>query len=335
LIICVRNESKNIARCLDSILQQQYPENKLEIIVVDDHSTDNTVSIIEKHYFNRVNLIRLADHEIPAEIKAFKKFGIQLAVERASGDIMVTSDADCVYNKDWLSTLTAPFLDPKIDVVVGPVLISEDDSLLTAFQQYDLGATFAVTAFGIEHGSFYSGAGANLAYRRNIFLECLPYASNFHIPSGDDIFLLENMVHHPQEIAFAFDKPGAVLTSPERTIMAFLRQRMRWAGKSRHYSSQALNMVWLMAMAMNIVLLASTIYSLYHLSGFLISLCTLVWICKIVVDRRLIMTVLDRYGPVFSNTHFLLNSFLFPLYLMVIVTLVALPIPTSWKGRQL
>ena len=109
IIIPARNESSNIVSCLQTIFNNDYPIELYEIIVVDDHSTDNTSALVlelQKTYSN-LKLLRLADEIDGQLLNAYKKKAIEKAINLASKDWIITTDADCFMQKEWLRNFAA------------------------------------------------------------------------------------------------------------------------------------------------------------------------------------------------------------------------------------
>mgnify|MGYP000849672321 FL=1 len=101
VIIPARNEEKNIGILLQALKQQSYPASLIEIIVIDDHSTDRTATIVQS--FPGVKLIRLQEEGI----NSYKKKAIEKGIAAATGELIVTTDADCIPSKDWLKMIAA------------------------------------------------------------------------------------------------------------------------------------------------------------------------------------------------------------------------------------
>ena len=99
IIIPARNEEENIGHCLQSIIEQSYPKHLFEVLVVDDHSTDNTAAIIESFAAHNVKLISLKDYLSANEINSYKKKAIEISIQQSNGELIVTSDADCIFPK--------------------------------------------------------------------------------------------------------------------------------------------------------------------------------------------------------------------------------------------
>ena len=90
IIIPARNEEENIGELLKKLLEQTYAKELVEIIVVDDHSTDKTAEIVAQ--YEKVKLLRL-ENDIS---NSFKKKAIEKGITAAAGELIITTDADCV-----------------------------------------------------------------------------------------------------------------------------------------------------------------------------------------------------------------------------------------------
>jgi len=124
IMIPARNEADNIDRFLLSILEQQYPAELFEVILINDHSTDNTsekVQLLQKEY-SRLQLIELSEHIDSNKTNAYKKKAIEIAIAAAKGDWIITTDADCQANPDWLLQYDAFIQQENPVFVAAPVM---------------------------------------------------------------------------------------------------------------------------------------------------------------------------------------------------------------------
>jgi cellulose synthase/poly-beta-1,6-N-acetylglucosamine synthase-like glycosyltransferase len=122
IIIPARNEAENIEQCIQSILQNNYPTHLFEIIVVDDHSEDNTANIVKEYAAQNVKLILLKDF-VTDKINSYKKKAIEVAITQASGTLIITTDADCIVPATWLQTIASFYEEKKPAFIAAPVLI--------------------------------------------------------------------------------------------------------------------------------------------------------------------------------------------------------------------
>lgn len=173
IIIPARNEALHIGNCLQSIVEQNYPDDLVEIIVIDDHSTDTTSEIVEqfraKHY--NIKLIKLVD-ELNGEIlNSYKKKAIENAISYATGNWIITTDADCTAKPNWLKNYDAWIQTYNPVFVAAPVVFTNDKSVLQTFQFIDFMSLQGVTAASVNAGFHNMCNGANLAYKKDVFLK--------------------------------------------------------------------------------------------------------------------------------------------------------------------
>ena len=114
VIIPARDEANNILNILQDLKNQSLAPDAFEIIVVDDHSTDGTASLVESFHKNNpeldLKLIRLMDDQ---QNMAYKKHAIQVAIGSSEGEIIVTTDGDCRVGDRWLETVLRYFEQGK------------------------------------------------------------------------------------------------------------------------------------------------------------------------------------------------------------------------------
>ena len=257
VIIPARNEAENIGKCLQSILQQNYPTDLFEIIVIDDFSTDGTPDIIQKLQTNHTNLIliKLADVLIEKHLNSYKKKAIEIAMQSSQKNWIVTTDADCSAKPNWLATYNNYILQNDVVFVGAPVVFTSDGSLLQSFQCIDFMALQGVTAATVSAGFHAMCNGANLAFKKTVFYDVDGYKNVDTIASGDDMFLMNKIQNkYPTRIGFLYHQDAIIITTPMPTINSFLNQRIRWASKTNNYSDIRIIVILWMMLLMNIAL---------------------------------------------------------------------------------
>src|SRR4030095_16642438 len=165
VIIPARNEEGNIGKLLSSLEKQTYPKPLFEVIVVDDHSTDNIVAVVNNYSFAK--LIRLEFDNI----NSYKKKAIETGIAVASGDLIVITDADCVVKPGWLKTIAAFKEKTNAKFIAAPVTIGYKRNLLQTFQSLDFMVLQGITGASVQKGVHNMCNGANLAYERKTFFE--------------------------------------------------------------------------------------------------------------------------------------------------------------------
>jgi cellulose synthase/poly-beta-1,6-N-acetylglucosamine synthase-like glycosyltransferase len=273
VVIPARNEASNIKACVDSILAQDYPMDAFEIIVIDDFSEDDTAFIVNAigHDFPNVRLLSLADYYQPGEMNSYKKKAIEKAVSQAKGDWIVTTDADCIVPKQWLTLYHAFIQKNKPVFVAAPVMFIKEAGILNEFQVLDFLALQGITAAAVGAGKHSMSNGANLAFEKSAFIAVGGYQGVDQIASGDDMFLMHKMkTTLSNRIGYLFHPGAIVLTKAMDTWKGFVMQRIRWSSKAGYYDDASIFWVLLLVYLYNLSFLILLLAGDY--SSFLISI---------------------------------------------------------------
>ena len=234
VIVPARNEEATIRKCLEGLLEQDYPKYFYEIIVVNDRSTDRTAAIVEElcRQNPRIRLVNIT--EVPAGV-APKKNAVVTGIQHAIGRIIVTTDADCDHPKTWLKALNREFA-PDVGVVVGHTVYRTPRNWFEGLQAVDYLSHRIVGAGTIGEGEALNSTASNLAYRREVYDEVGGFGEARGIVSGDDDLFLQRVHTMTSWRIVAPTSPESfVATQPVSSVTAFLNQRARWASKSTNY----------------------------------------------------------------------------------------------------
>lgn len=218
ILIPAYNEEKNIGKCLTSILNSKYPKNKMEVIVIDDGSTDNTQKIIKgfSKKFKNVKLIK-GNHEGKSE-------ALNSGVKKSSYDIIMSVDADTIVNKDAVKKLVTPFFYKNVGATNGSCLVKNKNSILGIFQNIEYHYNNLIRRSFSElfrNGIWFFGAFA--CYRKEILKE-IGYFKRDTLTEDMDIAL--EIYSKNYKIINVYDAIG--FTVVPKTIMALVKQRTRW-----------------------------------------------------------------------------------------------------------
>jgi len=214
ILIPARNEAANIQACIQAILNQKYPSHLFEIIVIDDHSEDETATLVQEFQAPNVQVLFLKDFiKNRNEVQAFKKKAIEIGVENSTGDLIISTDADCIVPENWLNLIVSFYEKHQLKFIAAPVNFYKEKSLFEKFQSLDFIGMMGVTGAGI-HGKFINMCnGANLAYEKKAFYEVDGFNGIDKVASGDDMLLLQKIAKRfPNQIAFLKNKNATVLT---------------------------------------------------------------------------------------------------------------------------
>ena len=304
VIIPARNEAENIAACLKSIIAQSYPSHLFEIIVVDDHSTDDTAAIVQSFNEPDIKLLSLKDFT-DGQLNSFKKKAIAVAIDHSSGTLMVTTDADCIVPVNWLQNIAALYETKKAVFIAAPVLISNGNSFIEIFQALDFMTLQGITGASVYKKLHSMCNGANLAYLKKSFYEVNGFAGIDNIASGDDMLLMHKIYkQHPEKVFFLKSKEAIVKTAPVTSIAAFFNQRIRWASKADKYDDKRILPVLIAVYLFNLLLLLLPLISIFYnqsLSIINYQLSTIeIWLLllalKTIVEITFLFPVADFFG---------------------------------------
>ena len=263
IIIPARNEAKNIENCLNSLINQQYPANLLQIIVVDDHSTDNTAALVMRYAHHNVMLLSLKDF-VQENIPAYKKKAIEVAIEHSSGELIFTTDADCTALPLWIQTSVSFYKQYNSQFIAMPVVFKMSGKPLHIFQSLDFLTLQGITGASVHKGVHSMCNGANLAYSKAAFYAVNGFKGIDTIASGDDMLLMHKMAQQfPEGLHFLLSKDVVVETAPMDTLKDFFNQRIRWASKADQYQDKKIFSVLLLVYFFNFMLLLLPFICLY------------------------------------------------------------------------
>lgn len=341
VIIPTRNEEENIEACLLSILNQSYPKHLFEVLVVDDHSTDKTATIINSFAGEQVKLISLKDF-IGVTVNSYKKKAIEIAIQQSTGDLIVTTDADCIVTKNWLHTIASFYETNQPVFIAAPVAINCSTKFIEFFQALDFMVLQGITGASVHKKIHSMCNGANLAYTKKVFEEVGGFAGIDTIASGDDMLLMHKIYRaYPDKLMFLKSKDAIVQTAPVHSIKDFFNQRIRWASKADKYDDKRIFAVLLLVYITNLVLFLLPFITIFHpeklfIFNYPLSIVQL-WLLLLLLKTCVELVFLYPVAKFFGKLSMLI---LFPLMqpLHIIYTVIAGWLGKfgsyTWKGRD-
>lgn len=232
VIVCAKNEAKNLARNLKIILIQQYKQ--FEVIVVNDQSEDNSVDVLVEFYKRNENfkIVNIAPHEekkLPG-----KKHALMKGLEVASYDTIVVTDADCrPATTHWLAKLVGSYMHGT-QLILGFAPYEKRKGFLNRLIRYENFMT-ALQYFGFaKTGLPYMGVGRNLSYKKSLFSSFKGFDNGRQILSGDDD-LFVNAVATGKNTEVCMDKDAFTYSAPETTFSDWLQQKKRHLRSGFYY----------------------------------------------------------------------------------------------------
>jgi poly-beta-1,6-N-acetyl-D-glucosamine synthase len=323
VVIPFRNEQNNLPGLLLDLKAQRHPN--FEVVLIDDHSTDLSRQIVEDAMegFENARLISL-------DTSSGKKAALTEGIRQAKANIILTTDADCQFNKDWLSQVARSY-DETAKMVIGSVRI-KGDRFFGKLQSIEM-ASLTGTSGGTLGWGFPSMCnGANLSFKKSAFEEVGGYETNESIPSGDDDFLMRKFFdRYPLGIRFLTHRDSVVATHAQTTISAFVQQRLRWAGKWRHNSSASVKLLALSVLSFHLSLIA---FSGLAAAGYISSKVFFYGMgARFFVEALFLFSVCRFLQVRWSWFAFLVLQFFYPVY-VVSIGFASQWMSAEWKGRK-
>jgi glycosyltransferase involved in cell wall biosynthesis len=323
IIVPFRNEADNLPILIESLSKLKYPVELFEVILVDDESEESFRIPSLKFKVSVINNIRVTNSP--------KKDAIVTAMQIVSTDWIITTDADCTVNTNWLLTLDNYIQLHNVSMIAGAVTYDCGNSFLHHFQQLDLASLQGATigSFGINKGFMCNGA--NFAYTKSFFQELNGFNGNAGIASGDDVFLLQKATaQFPEKVHYLKSQNTIITTKPLNNWKSLFYQRVRWASKTSSYQSSFGKGLGLLVFAGNLTwlfVLGSWFLGLTAFQNFF-----LVCVLKFSVDTILIYKTNHFLNK--SKMHYLILGSLFYPFFSVSVALYSLFGKYEWKGRK-
>lgn len=225
VVVAARNEENNIIDCLLSLNKLIYPENKIEIIIVNDHSTDNTKLLIENFIKDKPRFKTIIPTKQFKNIKG-KANAIANAIEISKGDIILTTDADCIVSDTWAKTIASYFKE-NVGMVCG-FTNQVDKTIFGGMQSMDFLYLLGIASGTINLGKPLSCIGNNMSYRKSVYYEVGTYEA---IPfSVTEDFQLLMAFHNLKKykIIYPLDKDALVTSKPCPNLKSLYAQKKRW-----------------------------------------------------------------------------------------------------------
>jgi len=326
IIICALNEEKTIGRCLNSILEQDFDFNLLEIVFVNDGSTDNTLQIatdILKNSGKNYSLINNA-------ASLGKKDGITMAMEMCNGELIITRDVDTyTTNTKWLYNIVSYFETIPEQFIICPLEIENKNGLLNQLQFFENNALAIVTGGFAYYNKAFLCNGANLAFTKYLFRKVNGYKSHEQIHSGDDVLFLEDVKKYdPKTVTYLKQADAGVITYPVTGFNKLMKQKIRWASKFDKNPNQTNAFLGIIVF---LVHLFGLFYLIKPLFAHHIPLFGIIFIFLRFLIDFLLLFLASRYFNRPLKLHWLLPAAFFYSFYVIITALLSLVVKPNRK----
>ena len=326
VLIAARNEEKNIGKLLKSLYNQTFSKELFEVIIIDDHSEDETISIVE-NFLKEHKDINLKFFKAEKE---GKKHAISQALHLAENELILVTDADCFLKETWIESIVNFYKEENCKMILSPVLLSPAETFFEKIQVLEHLSLIGSTAGSAAIGFPVMCNGANMAYERLAALEVEKQRKDFNIPSGDDMFLMEYFIKNygAENVKFLLSKTAIVKTNTCKNISEFFRQRRRWVSKTKSYTSWKILSTAFVVLFFNLSIISLLVSALF--SPTLLIPYFLLTFLKFLIDYPLLRNI-----TTFMNQKNLLIwtlplEFVYPFY-AVFTAISGMLINVKWK----
>jgi biofilm PGA synthesis N-glycosyltransferase PgaC len=328
IIIASRNEEKNLPCLIKDLEKQSYFQDKIEVIIVDDHSeipVKNLDAVLKSPLLN-LHILELSGNH------SGKKSALLKGAQSSLSEVLLFTDADCRVGENWISSYLQFYEDKKPDLIIGLVDLTITRKIIEIFarlEQIALTLTGAGTAL-MQHATMCNGA--NLCVKRSTYLEVI-HEFKHDTPSGDDVFLLHAIKKREKaRIEVITDKKSIVRTNPPFTLRQLLHQKARWTSKSARYNDADTIILALIILLNNVMLVLSFL-------GFVIlqnnwKIFATVILIKTITDCLVIAVGLNFFRGMWQLLLIPLFEIIYPFYVLVVVFQGAIK-GFCWKDRRI
>ncbi len=325
IVVACRNEENNIQYLLKSLHKQKYPKELIQILLINDHSDDQTRNIISDYIKDKSNFNLL---DLP-KTQTGKKAALMFGIQNSRYETIITTDADCHMDSNWLDSMCTYYYHHKPVLLSGPVEITKSKSLSSEFQSLEFASLIASGAGAIGIHKPIMCNGANLLFEKSLYLES---NKKHDFASGDDIFLMLAAKKIAREkIHFLKSKDAIVYTKALKTFNEFINQRIRWVSKSKAYRDFDIIFTSFVVALVNVILSVNLIGAVFN-QTLLIHFIILLSI-KSIFDFIFLFIFLQFFHRKNLLWLFIPTQIIYPFYISISVFL-GLVGKFRWKNRK-
>lgn len=331
IVIPFRNEAKRITVLLNSLEKLNYDASNYELIFVDDASEDDSAQIISD-FLAKQALTNYRILKNNRKTTSPKKDAINTAISKAKFEWILTTDADCKVPSAWLKSYHAFIQKNNPQFVAGPVTYEIENTFRDRFELLDFLSLMGSTMGGFGIQKPFLCNGANLAYKKKLFLELNGFSNNEHIAGGDDIFMLQKAKKNRADGIHFLKNPEAVVTTyPQGSFKKMFSQRIRWAAKTSAYKDHFAVITGSIVFVMNLLLVSTAVLSVLNLVSVYVLIG--IYILKFNIDFLLLYQTARFFGQEDELKAYFPVSLLYPFF-NVLIAIRSFFGGYQWKGRN-
>lgn len=326
IIIPFYNEEDNILNLLQDIEKLNYPKNKLEVIMINNESTDNSGIIIRDYIFENNSDIRLHNSI------GGKKDAVWKGINEADHDYILSIDADCRIPSNILQEYDKSLQTKASKMISGPVVFASNKGFWNSFMEYEFMSLVASGAGAIGVKIPIMVNAANMLFERKMAHKA-KHIFKSNQESGDDIFLLQFVVkeYGASQVQFLKSRDAIVKTQGPSSFHSWVNQRLRWTAKAKDYSINATSLTALVVFGLNALIIILLIRSFLYIDYLYIAFAII--FMKTIIDLPILIMSAAFFDKKKIVKYSLIFELLYPFYI-VVISIMAIFYRGKWKDES-
>lgn len=325
IVICAKDEEDSIEDCIKSLLELNYPKEKLEIILVNDRSKDRTEEIMQSYVAQHSQLKYLSAVESTGKLKG-KANALEQGLRLVTGEFVFTTDADIEVNKNWVKEILR-YYDEKTGVVAGYSVIIPD-GFFNSLQSADWLYLLSVAAGGDGIGIPISCVGNNMSYRKEAYDKIGGY-NNIKFSVTEDFMLLQK-IHQDSgftKTRFPVNNETKNITLPCLDLKQLFRQKKRWAAGGMGEFNFGI-VVGAFSWLTGVIILAG--WAFLSIETYVLFLIT-----KVVMDTVFLLPAINEFKMHKVLLYMIPFVFYFAVYVLITSVLLVINRKVVWKDQKI
>lgn len=323
IIVAARNEEKNIYDCIKSLDQLEFPDDKIEIILVDDNSIDRTGEIIDEFITSKPKFKKIISDKAKGNLKG-KTLAIANGIDYSKNEIIMTTDADCTVSPNWAKTLASYYVDDSIALVNG-ITNQHDVDIFSGIQSIDFILLLLAASGTMNLGRPMSCIGNNMSYRKSVYTEVGGYEGLEFSVTEDYRLLMAIHNLKKYKTIYPVDRNSLVTSKACNSFGELYNQKKRWSVGGLDSESTGIALI-----SVSFLTNLMMILSIFFFSSNIIPIIGF----KLIVDYFYIAPVHQKLGLKLKMGKFLLFEFYYSLYVVVMPLILLFTRKVVWKDRE-
>jgi len=323
VIVPARNEQDKIENCIIQLMSSDYPKEFFEVVAVNDRSNHNTLEILNNlaDKFSNLKVVNIKSDLDKQNLKG-KPGAIHQGILNSSGEIIMMTDADCIVNRSWISSIAKRFSNSEIGLVPSYTLI-KDNSSFDKLQATEWMYMHTMACAGVGLNNPLGCYGNNVSIRRSVYQQLGGYP-NIKFSVTEDLALLKAVFKAGYKVNYVCSQESTVTTLPCETLKEYISQHKRWAvggmdlGYDAIYFVFTSFMIWVGLIA-SIIIMNPYLFFAVLATRFIGDFLVLKPVMNILKQNKLISWIIP--------------SILFFMFMEIIIPPLLIDSRIVWKGQ--